>query len=334
MTDTCEGTWLQDQLDLLAADGWPITQDNMIQFLTTADLDRLFQDPGWANQPTLLEQINATILSGMSVELVDLVIGSSASSGGGLYTRSAAFYLSDALSAAYPGGTGGLDPSTEPAYDPFTISSVGEGNVRLQVQRARFCVFLLSVRAGPRRVRLRVAGGRPGDAGYTRDPRRVPDQRGDPAGPSQRHVHDLRRCPVHGGADLVKPCWIDIRESRADACYIRYATGSSYFYCGYYPDLPGSPCLAGSTGCGASLIESLYNLVTGAYAPASNVLLQPEPLAWFGDAWAPSFNLATVLAYLGNIMPNLEQTVMCTVNTQSPLNLMNCTNPNYLALQA
>ena len=98
--------------------------------------------------------------------------------------------------------------------------------------------------------------------------------------------------------------------------------------------MPGSPCLAGSTGCGASLIESLYNLVTGAYAPASNVLLQPEPLAWFGDAWTPSFNLATVLAYLGNIMPNLEQTVMCTVNTQSPLNLMNCTNPNYLALQA
>ena len=42
VTDTCEGTWLQDQLDLLAADGWPITQDNMIQFLTTADLDRLF----------------------------------------------------------------------------------------------------------------------------------------------------------------------------------------------------------------------------------------------------------------------------------------------------
>ena len=137
VTDTCEGTWLQDQLDLLAADGWPITQDNMIQFLTTADLDRLFQDPGWANQPTLLEQINATILSGMSVELVDLVIGSSASSGGGLYTRSAAFYLSDALSAAYPGGTGGLDPSTEPAYDLFTISSVGEGNVRLQVKRAQ-----------------------------------------------------------------------------------------------------------------------------------------------------------------------------------------------------
>ena len=137
VTDTCEGTWLQDQLDLLAADGWPITQDNMIQFLTTADLDRLFQDPGWANRATLLEQINATILSGMSVELVDLVIGSSASSGGGLYTRSAALYLSDALSAGYPGATGGLDPSTEPAYDPFTISSVGEGNVRLQVQRAQ-----------------------------------------------------------------------------------------------------------------------------------------------------------------------------------------------------
>ena len=40
------------------------------------------------------------------------------------------------------------------------------------------------------------------------------------------------------------------------------------------------------------------------YAPASNVLLQPEALPWFGDAWAPSFNLATVVAYLGNIMPN------------------------------
>ena len=92
--------------------------------------------------------------------------------------------------------------------------------------------------------------------------------------------------------------------------------------------------MAGSTGCGASLIESLYGVVTGAYAPASNVLLQPESLPWFGDAWAPSFDLANVLVYLGNIMPNKEQNVMCTVNTHSPLNLMNCTNPNYLALQA
>ena len=50
VSDQCQGTWLQDQIDILTKEGWAIP-DPWVDFVTTADLDALEFDPAWGAIP-------------------------------------------------------------------------------------------------------------------------------------------------------------------------------------------------------------------------------------------------------------------------------------------
>lgn len=94
------------------------------------------------------------------------------------------------------------------------------------------------------------------------------------------------------------------------------------------------PCNASNAGCGMAVLNYLYDRVKQGYAPPSKEPLAAKDLPWMQNTWAFTFKPAEVLDYLGNIMPDVTKPIMCTVNTKSLVDLMNCTNPHYEALKA
>jgi len=96
-----------------------------------------------------------------------------------------------------------------------------------------------------------------------------------------------------------------------------------------------SPCDQQSArGCAMNYLDTLYSKYKDEYFRTgfSNRFLPPITLPWYNETGF-SMQLRPSLDYLGNIMPNKDKSVMCTINTDKPVNLMNCSNPLYQQLK-
>ena len=294
VSDDCQGTWLQDQIDTLNDEGWTIPEP-WVDAVVTADLDALYMDPAWEGNPSLLQMINSSILSSVYWRPAELVVGINPMPPGVEFvTQRAAIVLNTAVAPAFPGPTTGLDPSTlEDQLVNYVI--LDEPGV------PQICVYDNPLDD----PQLQYV--------YTSACSQVTVPRGS--------VNDtVIRCP-DGSECTLAP--------------ILYSKGlpGNIFFCQYYPPIAGHACDDSSPGCGEALLNYLYSAVASEYVPQEGVQLSPQPLPWFGAAFMPPFDLTPVLDYLGNIMPNTEETIMCTLTTNG-VNLMNCTNPNYLTLKA
>lgn len=298
MQGVCEGTWLEDQIDLLASIGWDFTPANWVDKLTTADLGSLATHPDWAAQPSLLDTIEAFILGRIALRPASRVLADyPVPPGAEFVTKRSAIVLDNQKPPAF------TDP---PAYslDPSEVVSLQETLVLVDDRYVpHACVYddfaddpLLRDVYATRRTECR------------------------PVTVARGSVNDtLFECP--GGAVCTQ-------------APVSYAARGLY-YCQYYPAMPGYECDATLPGCGTRLLGALYEAVASGYSQPWGPDLAPTLLPWFRDdaTWGFTFQLAGVLDYLGNIMPNKEKTVMCTVSSELPVDLMNCTNPHYAALK-
>lgn len=294
--DNCGGSWLEDQIELLAREGWPITQSNWVEYMTTADLDALVDHPSWVGSPTLLDMIESFITDGIQTQLANRVMANYAPpSGLPFVTKRSAIVLNDAKPASYAGALpDSLDP-TEIPIDTGTLVTMDNPYV------PHICVYDL----------------------YSDDPaiRDVYSSNCYPVTANRGYVQDkLFQCPGK------------VNCTSAPVNYMIYGM----YDCQYYPSMPGYACDSTQPGCGAALLNALYSDVLRQYNQESAPDLPPTLLPWFQDnaTWGFTFDLGSVLDYLGNIMPNKEQTVMCTIKSLTPIDLMNCTNPHYKALKA
>ena len=294
VTDTCEGTWLQDQLDILKDEGWSIA-DPWVDSLTTADLDAFYMDSAWQGNPSLLQMINASLLQQVSWVPASLVMGFNPMPVGvDFVTQRAAIVLSAAVPPSFPGSLDALDPSNVGAQYVSVVNT-------LDPTVPQICVFDNPLDD----PQLQYV--------YTSACTQVTRLRGQ--------VNDtLTVCP-DGSVCTQAPILYSqgLEDNR--------------FFCQYYPTVAGYACDDSTPGCGAALLQHLYSTVTANYAPEEGVQLPPQTLPWFEAAWLPSFSLAPVLDYLANIMPNTEQKVMCTLSNNG-VNLTNCSNPHYQRLKS
>lgn len=293
---SCSGSWLEDQVDLLARGGWPVTQQNWADYMTTPDLDALVDHPDWVGSPTLLDMIEAFIAGSIRTQLATRVMANyPPPTGVPFVTKRAAIVLNDLKPAAYAGPVpGSLDP-TEILADTGELVMVDNPHV------PHICVYDL----------------------YTDDP-------------AIRDVYssDCYTITVNRGyvQDRLLQCPGKINCTSAP---INYMINGMYD-CQYYPSMPGYACDARKPGCGLELLDALYSDMSRRYNQESPPDLPPTLLPWFyaNATWGFTFDLKTALDYLGNIMPNKEQTVMCTIRSETPVDLMNCTNPHYAALKS
>jgi len=264
--------------------------------MTTGDLDALVDHPSWAGLPTLLEMIEGFIIDGIGTRLANRVMANYAPPAGVPFvTKRSAIVLNDMKPAAYAGPLpDSLDPTPIP-MDTGTLVTIEDPRV------PHICVYDV----------------------YSDDPaiRDVYGSDCHPVTSNRGYVQDkIFQCPGKVNCTVAP---------------VNYMINGMYD-CQYYPSLPGHACDSTQPGCGAALLGALYSEVIARYSPESPPDLPPTVLPWFQDtaAWGFTFDLSPVLDYLGNIMPNKEQTVMCTIRSQNTVDLMNCTNPHYQTLKA
>ena len=294
---TCSSSWLEDQIDVLAKAGWNIGIDNWTDFLTMRDDDSLAVQPGWGNQPTLLELIRQFLVGHVYSKPVDFVMGYNLGASDGLnYAQREAIMLVNTPPSTFTDDVPyDLDPLTMDQGDPGT----------------------------------QVFDGPPYACAYDDHYHDDPALRDMPGNANCRSVdmggYSLYQCVSSSGQ----------QPSICTKVPVNYAINGQ-FYCGYIPYSTSITCdYSSASGCGQQLLQALYTQVIGLYTPLTVVPLPPIPFPWFDDANSSSFtfSLASALDYLGNIMPDKEKSVMCTINTLSLVDLMNCTNEHYRRLQ-
>ena len=292
----CEGTWLEDQISQLSVYGLAITSSDWWQNLTTADYDALFTDPNWQGGTTLLKTIEDYALKNMFVLLADRVMGLNPSPEGITFvTRSEAFVMNNQMLPAFQDVLQyDLDPS-------FTLNDNGRVVDIDDPTVPHICLF----------------------DNYKDDPLLYQTN------PSECSTATVNRSGTSVLDNLIK-CPGPIYCTQAPLYYLVQGIVG----CQYYPSMPSHPCDSLTPGCGIQLLNALYSQVYNAYTPAKMTPLAPASLPWFSlnSTWGFSFDFTTVLDFLGNIMPNKEQAVMCTISPEL-LNLMNCTNPHYNTLK-
>ena len=294
----CEGTWLENQIDLLASIGWDISRENWVDLLTTADLDSWETHPDWTATPSLLDMIETFIVGRISLQLSSRVLADyPVPAGVDFVTKRSAIVLNNQKPAAY---TGAVDFS----LDPSDVTNLRDQLVLIDDKYVpHICVYDAY-----------------SDDPLLRDVYATQSAECHPTTVPRGYVNDtLFECP--GGAVCTE-------------APVSYSINGLYF-CQYYPTMPGYDCNTSLPGCGARLLNALYEAMASGYNQQWGPDLAPTLLPWFDpDAdWGFTFKLGPVLDYLGNIMPNKEKSVMCTVNSQVPVDLMNCTSPHYAALK-
>jgi len=292
----CTGSWLADQVKLLRQEGYPVTEATWWQYLTTADPDSFFMDPAWQGAPTLLETIESYVLQNIQVRLASRVMGFNPPPAGlDFTTRTAAFVMDNQMPLVFGGVLStGLDPT-------YTTSSTGAQVSIDDLTVKHICLYDL-----------------------------ISDD------PQLRNV-DTTTCRVQQVnrtdsfvTDTLTVCQGPVYCTQIPVFYL----SQGIVECQYYPAMPNYPCDSSTPGCGQKLFKALYDRIYTLYNPAVVPPLQPTTLPWFDPSasWGFSFDFTQVLDFLGNIMPNKEQAVMCTIQN-SILNLMNCTNPHYQDLK-
>lgn len=293
----CKGTWLTDQVKTLQKEGYQLTLDDWTRDMTAADPDSFFQDPGWYGG-TLLQMIHDWAIKDMSARLANRIMGlNPAPADVRFVTRTEAFVMNNIMPAQYTGNlpVGGLDPSYP--MQSGRLASLDDETT------PRVCLF---------------------DELYH-----------DPAFSRISNLKENCKTQMVNRTDSyvqdeLTVCNDNVYCSQAPAYYMT----NGIFACQYYPTMPGFPCNYSIPGCGQRLLDALYAKFYEAYDPGTVEPLPPTLLPWFapGTSWGFSFDLTPVLDFLGNIMPNKEQSVMCTIKSEI-VNLMNCTNPLYNELK-
>lgn len=292
----CEGTWLTDQVKFLRASGYQFSTADWWEYVTAADTEALFKDQAWGAAPSLLETIFDWALGNMKARLANRVMGlNPAVEGLQFTTRTQAFVMDNLMPRFY---TDPLDMPLDPTYTPPD----GGAFVSLENDDVRHVCLFDDPRHDPRLRDLDTSACRGQKVNKT----------------DSTLQDDLTVCPG--------PVY-------CTRCPVYYMT-DGVFRCQYYPALPDYPCNATSPGCGARLFNALYDKFYTAYVPDPVPPLAPSLLPWFAPeaAWGFAFDLTQTLDFLGNIMPNKEQSVMCTIKSDI-VDLMDCTNPHYTALK-
>jgi hypothetical protein len=293
----CEGTWLTDQVKTLRNAGYPITVADWTSYLTTVDIENFFMDPAWGGNPTLIDTIEKFIMNNMKVQLASRVMGLNPSPEGLQFTtRTEAFVMNNQVSKYY---TDDIAMSLDPT---FTTSSSGNIVDFQDTTIHHVCLYDNFINDALLR-------------GFT---------------------------PKDCSTQLVNKTDSYIQDTLTVCPGPVYCTQSPVYYktdgifgCQYYPSMPDYPCNGSLPGCGTKLLNALYDQFYTNYDAGTVDPLPPTLLPWFTSAatWGFAFDFTQVLDFLGNIMPNKEQTVMCTVKTDI-VNLMNCTNQHYARLKA
>lgn len=292
----CEGTWLTDQVKTLQSAGYQLTVDTWWQYMTDIDTQNLFMDGSWQYEKSLIELLESEILANMGARFSSKVMGLNENPSGLKFTtRSEAFVMNNLMNASYAGELyAGLDPSQSSLIQGREVD-IDDTDIH------HVCLF--------------------------DNPLHDPLLQGI----------DLRTCSnqkVNKTDGLLQDellvCTGPVYCTRTPVYYIT----DGAFLCQYYPDMPSSPCDGTLEGCGLNLLNALYDKFYSMYDPGAVPPLKPVLLPWMAPAatWGFSFDLTQVLDFLGNIMPNKEQSVMCTVKSEI-VNLMNCTNPHYTTLK-
>lgn len=299
--NTCQGSWLDDQIRYLYSGGWQVDSDNWVQQLTTFDPAYFVKDIQWPNGKTLLGFITDFILSSIGVRLVDRVMGDNPTPYGATWvSRRAAIALDNKIP---PGFTGSLPDSLDPSFMSYDS---GREVLYEDASVPHVCLY----------------------EKFADDPK-------------IRSIFQTQDCfyknvtrAQSSAQDFLMVCKGDIKCTDVP---IFYSTNGMY-HCQYYPEMTGYPCDSTMEGCGKTLLDALYTEVANNYKPERDEpFLSPSILPWFqiSNKWNGGFQfeLNQVLDYLGNIMPDKEKSIMCTINTKQPVNLMSCTNPHYETLR-
>ena len=292
----CEGTWLTDQVKTLQSAGYKLTVDTWWQYMTDADVESFFMDTAWQTDATLINTIESTVLGNMKARLASRVMGLNRNPDGVQFTtRSEAFVMDNLMPAAFTATLDwGLDPSPS-SNTQGRLVSIDDPTI------PHVCLFDNTV-DDPllQGVDVKTCAYQKVNKtdGWLQD--------------------DLLVCPG------------PVYCTQSPVYYVTDGT----FRCQYYPEMPNHPCDGTTAGCGKKLLDALYDRFYGAYDPGTIPPLAPTLLPWMAPnaTWAFAFDFTAVLDFLGNIMPNKEQSVMCTVKSEI-VNLMNCTNPHYTTLK-
>ncbi|NBV34022.1 MAG: hypothetical protein EBR81_09610, partial [Proteobacteria bacterium] len=298
---TCSTTWLEEKIDIIKGDGWPITLDNWVDFLTTRDDNNLVVQSGWEGT-TLLDLIGRFFVNQVYPVTVDWVVGFNSPA----TVDPALRYASRQAIVIQNTPPDTFTDAVLYNLDPYK-SDEGDPGQPVYLDDPPFaCVY---------------------DDHYYDDP------------VLQGLPSDMT-CALRAlGTSSLYQCVSGQHTYNCTYAPVNYAINGE-FYCGYIPSNQLNCDYSSSTGCGQQLLQALYTQVKTLYSPPTdNKYLSPTTLPWFEDSNASlwrssfSFSLSSPLDYLGNIMPDKEKAIMCTINTDSLVNLMNCTNEHYLRLK-
>lgn len=264
--------------------------------MTTFDVNNVIPDPQWDLPDSLLDEIQNFIISQIFVRLANRVMGGNPGAPGvDFLTRSEAVVLNNKVPPVYAGNLPSqLDPST-PAVIYDNVILRDDPNV------PQVCIY---------------------------DDFRYDPQLQNVYSPATCAMKLINRSYV---TDQLMECPGPVYCTSAPIYY----SMNGVYNCQYYPPFPGAPCDSSQTGCGTTLLNALYSEIARSYVPEDVKPLPPSELPWFmsNETWGFTFDLTQTLDYLGNIMPNKEKTIMCTIDTGTPVDLMNCTNPHYQTLK-
>ena len=294
-SEACEYSWMKDQIEELQVNGINVTYDNWWQRLTTADVNAFFTDPNWKGSKTLLETLIDYAMQSMSVLLTERVMGINPSPAGLKFvTRREAFVMNNEMPLQF---TNDLLYDLDPSFtmlDPSDIVQEDDPTVH------HTCLY----------------------GNNNKDDPAISTRSGCSTQRIKRELSEV--------TDELTVCAGSVFCTHVPIYYAM----NGILNCQYYPTLPGYHCDGLTQGCGQALLNALYLQIYNAYSPAPVTPLKPVQFPWFaGNAtWGFKFDLTGVMDFLGNIMPNKEQTVMCTIKTEL-VNLTNCTNPHYLRLK-
>ena len=299
--NSCQGSWLDDQIRYLQSGGWQVNSDNWVEQLTTFDPAYFVRDLQWKSSNTLLGLITDFILASINVRLVDRVMGDNPTPAGLTWvSRREAIALDNKIPPVFAGE---LPDSLDPSFMNYDF---GREVLYEDPFIPHVCVY----------------------EKFTDDP-------------NLRLIFQTKDCfyknvtrPESSVQDFLMVCKGDVKCTDVPIFY----SINGMYHCQYYPERTGTPCDSTLEGCGKRLLDALYEEVASNYqVERDEPFLSLSVLPWFetNNAWNQNFKfeLIQVLDYLGNIMPDKEKTIMCTINTQQPVNLMNCTNPNYEKLR-
>lgn len=294
--DVCKGSWFDDQVAQAERLGYNVNSNNFIEELTTYDPEMFETDSYWQGEKTILEVIRDLIQERIKYTLASRVMGDyPAAPGAQFVTRREAIVIDNSVPPEF---TDQLPWEIDPSYPRADTGEIVDMDTEFV---PHVCVYDL----------------------YEYDP-------------VFKGIYSLATCAV----EKVKRKDSETEDTLM-VCNGKQCTSVPIYYsingvynCMYYPEFPNKPCNSTNPGCGRELLNALYSEVISSYKPETVEPLKPVLLPWFRSrSWEFNFELSSVLDYLGNIMPNKEKTIMCTLSSQDPIDLMNCSNPHFLKLQ-